>query len=111
MTAKNQATVSAIVAARLDRALSWQQAGLARDRGKALRYYRGEKFGNETEGRSQIVSRDVAEVIDGMMPNLLRPFVGSDEAVRFEPKGPEDEEAAATPIGPRNCPTRRPGPR
>ncbi len=95
MSGKSETSVRAIVAARIQRALTWQGANLSKDRTKALRYYRGEKFGNESEGRSQIVSRDVAEVVDGMMPSLLRPFVGGDEAVRFEPKGPEDEAAAA----------------
>ncbi len=95
MTGKSETSVRAIVAAKIERALTWQGATLSKDRSKALRYYRGEKFGNESEGRSQIVSRDVAEVVDGMMPSLLRPFVGGDEAVRFEPKGPEDEATAA----------------
>jgi hypothetical protein len=46
------------------------------------------------EGRSQAVSTDVADVIEGLMPTLMDIFAGSDEVVRFEPVGPEDEEAA-----------------
>src|SRR5262249_49117466 len=32
--------------------------------------------------------------IEGMMPHLMDIFAGSDEVVRFEPVGPEDEAAA-----------------
>jgi hypothetical protein len=46
------------------------------------------------EGRSQAVSTDVADTIEGLMPSLMDIFCGSDEVVRFEPVGPEDEEAA-----------------
>jgi hypothetical protein len=94
MKAKTEAEIRAIVAGKIERALSWQGSALSRDRAKALRYYRGEKFGNEVDGRSQIVSRDVAEVVDGMLPAILRPFVSGEEVVRFEPKGPEDERLA-----------------
>ena len=60
MSEKTEAQIRRIVAQKIEQALTWQGATLSRDRGKALRYYRGEKFGNEIEGRSQIVSRDVA---------------------------------------------------
>jgi hypothetical protein len=46
------------------------------------------------EGRSKAVSTDVQDTIEGLMPHLMDIFAGSDEVVRFEPVGPEDEEAA-----------------
>jgi hypothetical protein len=46
------------------------------------------------DGRSRAVSTDVADTIEGLMPSLMDIFAGSDEVVRFEPVGPEDEEAA-----------------
>src|SRR3546814_10218682 len=61
---------------------------------KALDYYLGEPFGNEQEGRSQVVSTDVADTVEWIRPSLLRIFTGGDEVVRFEPTGPEDEEVA-----------------
>jgi len=92
---KTEDEVRAIVQRQIEQAIGFDTNGeLPGARIKALRYYRGEKFGNEVEGRSQIVSRDVAEVVDGMLPDLLKPFVAGDEAVKFEPRGPEDEEGA-----------------
>lgn len=57
------------------------------DRAKALDYYMGEPFGNEEEGQSQVVSSDVSEVIDGVMPSLLRMFTTQDNLVSFDATG------------------------
>lgn len=67
---------------------------LANWRRRAMRYYHGEPFGNETEGRSQVVSRDVAHAVESLIPSLVRIFTAGDEVVKFEPTGPEDEDAA-----------------
>ena len=34
-------------------------------------------------------------MIEGLLPQLMDIFAGSDEVVVFEPVGPEDEDAAA----------------
>ena len=71
-------------------------ANLADDRANAMDYYLGhmEKDMPAQDGRSRAVSTDVADTIEGLMPHLMDIFAGSDEVVRFEPVGPEDEEAA-----------------
>lgn len=69
-------------------------AALTNERKKAIDYYTGQPFGNEIEGRSQVVSRDVLDTIESALPQLLKPFVSGDEVVRFMPRGPEDEERA-----------------
>lgn len=68
---------------------------LSDQRRKAMEYYYGEPFGNEVTGRSQYVSRDVADTIEWIMPSIMRIFAGGDQIVRFEPHGPEDEPVAA----------------
>lgn len=67
---------------------------LSSQRQKALEYYYGEPFGNEMEGRSSYVSRDVADTVEWIMPSIMRIFTGGDEVVRFEPQGPEDDKKA-----------------
>ena len=71
-------------------------ARLSEDRADAMDYYLGDmsKDMPAQDGRSRAVSTDVADTIEGLMPNLMDIFAGSDEVVRFEPVGPEDEEAA-----------------
>lgn len=63
-------------------------------RTKALEYYFGWKLGNEQEGRSQVVSRDTAEVIDSAIPSLMRTFYAGDDVVRCLPKGADDDDKA-----------------
>ena len=72
-------------------------ARLAEERADAMDYYLGnmKKDMPAQEGRSRAVSTDVADTVEGLMPHLMDIFAGSDEVVRFEPVGPEDEAAAA----------------
>jgi hypothetical protein len=67
---------------------------LASDRATALDYYLGKPFGNEIDGRSQVVSTDVADVIESLMPQLMKIFASGDEVVKFVPRGPEDIDGA-----------------
>jgi hypothetical protein len=67
---------------------------LSSERAEAINYYLGEPFGNEIEGRSQVVSYDVQDTIESALPQLLKVFVSGDEVVKFEPKNPEDVAAA-----------------
>ena len=58
--------------------------GLQDDRANALDFYNGELFGDEEDGRSQVVTRDVAEVIDYMTVSILRTMASGDRAVEFD---------------------------
>lgn len=64
------------------------------DRAQAMDYYHGRPYGNEVEGRSQVVTRDVLETVEWILPSLMRIFTGGDKVVEFEPVGPEDEAGA-----------------
>lgn len=57
-------------------------------------YYLSKKFGNEDDEVSEVVTSDAAEVVDGMMPSLLRMFTTADNLVSFDPEGPGDEQKA-----------------
>jgi hypothetical protein len=43
-------------------------------RKRSLEYYLGKPFGNEQEGRSQVVSTDVSDTVESLMPSLMRIF-------------------------------------
>ena len=76
-------------------ATEYQIGFVTEERTRALAYYRGDGFGDEKEHRSQVVSRDVLEVVEGMLPSLERTFAGDSEAiVRFMPTSPEDGPVA-----------------
>jgi hypothetical protein len=63
-------------------------------RATAISYYLGEAFGNEIEGRSQVVSRDVADTVEWIKPSLMRIFTGGDQIAKFDPQNEQDVEAA-----------------
>lgn len=67
---------------------------VATEQAQAMDYYLRKPFGNEEEGRSQVISSDVWDVVEGMTPILLKPFVSSSDVVQFNPRGAEDEDAA-----------------
>lgn len=73
---------------------SQKQSDLSNQRRLAMEYYLGLPFGNEADGRSQVVTSDVMDTIEWTMPSMMRVFTMSDEAVRFDPVGAEDEEQA-----------------
>lgn len=85
--------VRAIIGARLSNTLSTSFSDLQNDRKLALDFYYGRPMGNEIDGRSQVVSKDMMDTIEWMMPSLMRIFCIRD-AVQFDPVGPEDEPLA-----------------
>jgi len=67
---------------------------LSAQREENMEYYLGEKFGNEIDGRSEIVTTDVRDTIEYIMPSLMRIFTTHNNIAEFEPQGPEDVEMA-----------------
>ena len=67
---------------------------IAPERERAMSYYLGDKFGNEEDGRSQVVMTEVRDTVLSMLPSLLRIFTSGEKIVEFVPRGPEDIEAA-----------------
>lgn len=60
----------------------------------AFRYYEAQPFGNEIEGRSQVVMPDVRETVDYMAQSVLRTFISGDRTVEFEATDESCEQAA-----------------
>src|SRR6185369_10880238 len=90
-------TLKALISSEQAAAMSaMQSAKLSTEREDAMLYYLGDmsKDMPAQDGRSKAVSTDVADTIEGLLPQLMDIFAGSDEVVRFEPVGPEDEEGA-----------------
>lgn len=84
----------ALVDAEFESAMGAPGQEISNERASALDFYLSKPFGNEVEGRSSVVTTDVADVINSIMPSLLRVFTTADNLVSFEAVGPEDEPAA-----------------
>jgi hypothetical protein len=60
---------------------------IAPERELATAFYRGDPLGDEVDGQSDIVMTEVRDVVQAMLPSLLRIFCGSEKAVEFIPRG------------------------
>lgn len=67
---------------------------LAAARAEAIRRYLCEPRGDEVEGRSQVVSTDLRDTVEWIVPQWLRICMSGSEVCRFDAVGPEDEPAA-----------------
>jgi branched-chain amino acid transport system substrate-binding protein len=90
----DETQLKTILEAEIDNALGYIETETTEQRRRALQFYNREPFGNEVEGRSQIVTGEVAESIDSALPALLRVFTQGDDIVRAEASGPGDEQLA-----------------
>jgi len=90
--------LKAYLESEIDDSIGYLETETTDQRQEALEYYLREKYGNEVPGRSQIVTGEVAEVIDGALPQILKTFTSSKDAVVFEPakEGSEEQAEQAT---------------
>lgn len=86
--------LSAILEREERQAIAYNTTELSKEREDGLKAFHGEPYGNEEDGRSQVVSRTVQDVVEWQLPALLKVFVSGDTVVEYQPRGPEDEEAA-----------------
>jgi len=75
-------------------AMGAPQGDISTERANAWNYYLSKPRGDEEEGSSSVVTSDVADVVDGIMPSLLRIFTTSENLVSFDAVGAEDEDQA-----------------
>lgn len=86
--------LKAIIAMEMENALGVDGGKLSIQRRDALKQYEGEPYGNEIDGRSQVVDRTIMETVEWIMPALMRIFTSSDQIVEVEPNQPADEDVA-----------------
>lgn len=53
--------------------------------------YNQEKYGDEEEGRSGVVTSDIADTVDSDMTSLSRVFLGAGDVVEFQPTNGSEE--------------------
>jgi hypothetical protein len=79
-----------IIGQEINNSMGYMGGNLSSQRKKSLEYYMGEPLGTEIDGRSQVVSTDVADTVETILPNLLKIFTASDQTVKCEPVKAED---------------------
>ena len=91
---KSEQEILSILARELHSASGYIGGELVSRRKKSLEYYLGMPLGNEQEGRSQVVSNDVMDTVESLMPSLMKIFTSGDNVFACEGTGPEDDEMA-----------------
>jgi hypothetical protein len=86
--------LASVVAAEIEDAVSFIDTDIGPDRAKAVDRYFGRPYGDEEEGRSTVISRDVHDTINAILPSLMRVFFGSENVVEFAPESEEDVQSA-----------------
>ena len=88
----------AITDGEMRQAVGYWSGKLANQRLKAMAYYLGEAKLDlsppEVEGRSSVISPDVRNTIESMLPQLMVKFCGGDSVVNFQARKPGDEPKA-----------------
>lgn len=84
----------AIFAAQVTDAVSFIDEEISPDRATAMRYFRGDPFGDEMDGRSKVVIRDVHDTIITLIPSVQRTFFGAEKPIEYAPRNADDVQAA-----------------
>jgi ElaB/YqjD/DUF883 family membrane-anchored ribosome-binding protein len=90
--------IANIVGAEEEQAIGYLGEGseIQSNRATLLDYYNQRPYGDEIEGQSQVVTSDVSDVVEGMLPQLLRMFTQGRNVATFTSTRPEyDDEAKA----------------
>lgn len=69
---------------------AFYESDVAKSQEEAMNRYHAELYGDEVDGRSKVVTHDVEDTINWIMPHLMRAFAPSDELVTVDDDGLED---------------------
>jgi hypothetical protein len=86
--------LQSIVAGELYDAVRYIDLEIGNARAAATQYYRGDPLGDEEEGRSQVISYDVRDTVQAMLPSLMRIFMGPENVVEYVPENEAQVEMA-----------------
>jgi len=94
LTPMTDTDLEAMMGQEITDAVSYIDSDLSPIRARGTEYYRGDPFGNEEDGRSQVVAMEVRDTVSAMLPSLMKVFFSTENTVEFVPRGPEDVQNA-----------------
>ena len=83
-----------LVEENIDQASSFVNSEVDADRETAYSYYLRRPYGNEVPGKSNVVTGEVAEAVDGALPQLMKVFTQPTDVVEFTPTNDGDAKVA-----------------
>ena len=94
MAKMTKSELKALLQQQITTSLGYQGGKLSQQRMYNQKLYNGDPLGNEQKGRSQVVLRDATDVVEWIMPNLMKVFCSTDDVVEFLPQNPDDVDSA-----------------
>ncbi len=91
---KMKERLAAVVQNELANAECGENDEVQANRQEALNYYHAKPRGDELDGRSRVISTDVADMVNATLAMLV-PMLSTDAIVEFEPIGEDDEDQAS----------------
>jgi len=89
----NESEILNIIKAEEKAALDYE-GEIAKNRATLLDYYNSQPYGDEVDGLSQVVTSDVFDVVEGMLPSLMRMFTQGKYIATVNGQAENDEEEA-----------------
>lgn len=86
----NEGDLLALIDTYASQSYGGSQGQLATERALAIARYNCEPLGNEIDGRSALVSSELRDTVETVIPQLQRIFLGGDQICEFDPETPED---------------------
>ena len=71
-------------------AATYFSSELAQTQADAMDRYHARKYGDEVDGRSQVVTHDIEDMLNWIMPSLMRTFEPSDELITCDDDSLDD---------------------
>ena len=94
-TKLSDSDIQARVGMEIADSLLFERTELSEKRARAINYYYGEMPDTPPPpNRSSVVSKDVSDTIDKLLPPIIRTFTASGRIVEYEPQEPGDEQFA-----------------
>lgn len=90
----SETEIQAIITTEIGNAEGYDGTIVSGERASNFNAYMGRPYGNEVEGRSQVVSRDVQQTVEWQMPSYMRIFTSGEDVVSFEPSSPDNVDQA-----------------
>ncbi len=92
---KSDDEIQSLVEAEIADAVNYDNSLIAQRRQKSIEYYQQYMRDlPEQEGRSKVVSHDLADTVNWMLPDLMEIFMGSTRMVEYKPRRQKDEDSS-----------------
>ena len=85
-------------------AAAYHDSELAKAQEDGLKRYFGEAYGNEKDGRSRVVTQDIADDVHAIMPDLMRCFTSAGDLISVEALSAKDDQPYVVGRGPDGMP-------